>query len=331
MNNNNKKRVRKTPPVSFLSDWSSKDRPWDRHRHDAEQLQAVIENAEADEGWIRRQAERIGLCSPSLEYLLQADETTGEVGLKLSKARFCRVRSCPVCQWRRSLMWLARFYQGMPSATAKHPSGQWVFLTLTVRNCSTGSLKGELSAMGKAWQRLTQRKNGPFRAVLGWIRTVEITRSKTGEAHPHYHALLFVRPSYFGKDFITTEQWSEEWKTALKADYSPVVDVRKVRKSKKVTSIETDALSNAGAEVLKYAVKPSDMLADPKWAIEIIRQTFKTRAIASGGVLKDVLKIEQETNDDLLLKDGVDDVSSLEEESKIYFNYATFYHRYIKI
>ncbi|WP_170869787.1 protein rep, partial [Shigella sonnei] len=25
--------------------------------------------------------------------------------LRLREAHFCRVRHCPVCQWRRSLMW----------------------------------------------------------------------------------------------------------------------------------------------------------------------------------------------------------------------------------
>jgi hypothetical protein len=29
----------------------------------------------------------------------------------LSASRFCRVRTCPVCQWRRSLMWKAKAYQ----------------------------------------------------------------------------------------------------------------------------------------------------------------------------------------------------------------------------
>lgn len=55
------------------------------------------------------------------------------------------------------------------------------------------------------------------------------------------------------------------------------------------------------AETLKYAVKPADMTADPEWFLELTRQTFKRRFVATGGVLKDVLKLEEESDSDLAL------------------------------
>ena len=40
-------------------------------------------------------------------------------------------------------------------------------------------------------------------------------------AHPHYHALLLVKPSYFTKNYIKQSEWVEMWQKALRADYAP--------------------------------------------------------------------------------------------------------------
>ncbi|MDI5829544.1 hypothetical protein MJN51_34485, partial [Salmonella enterica subsp. enterica serovar Kentucky] len=42
----------------------------------------------------------------------------------------------------------------------------------------------------------------------------------------------------------------------------------------------------------------ADMVADPEWFLELTRQTHKRRFVATGGALKDVLKLEQETDQD---------------------------------
>ncbi|PAP01099.1 protein rep, partial [Salmonella enterica] len=67
---------------------------------------------------------------------------------------YCRVRHCPVCQRRRSLMWQARFYQSLPKIVADYPDGRWMFLTLTVRNCAIEDLGVTLTSMNAAFQRM---------------------------------------------------------------------------------------------------------------------------------------------------------------------------------
>ncbi|MCZ7121741.1 protein rep, partial [Salmonella enterica subsp. enterica] len=98
------------------------------------------------------------------------------------------VRHCPVCQWRRSLMWQARFYQSLPRIVAEYPAARWMLLTLPVRNCAIGELGETLSRMNMAFQRLKDRKE--FRPVQGWIRTTEVTRGSDCSAHPHFHTLM---------------------------------------------------------------------------------------------------------------------------------------------
>ena len=43
------------------------------------------------------------------------------------------------------------------------------------------------------------------------------------------------------------------------------------------------------------------MTADAAWFLEMTRQVHKKRFIASGGALKDVLRVEEETDEDLTL------------------------------
>ncbi|MBW4451812.1 MAG: protein rep [Nostoc indistinguendum CM1-VF10] len=75
------------------------------------------------------------ICSELLEFQLVPDESESIFKLKLSDARFCRVRHCPVCQWRRSLMWKARAYKILPQVVTDYPNYRWLFVTLTVKNC----------------------------------------------------------------------------------------------------------------------------------------------------------------------------------------------------
>ena len=72
-------------------------------------------------------ASRIYDCSQILKFAPTPDK------LVLKHAFFCRVRYCPVCQWRRSLLWRAVMFQQLPAIKEKYPSYRWVFLTLTVK------------------------------------------------------------------------------------------------------------------------------------------------------------------------------------------------------
>ncbi len=304
-----------------LAERSPQDAPWDLHRASADGVAGLYGQAEEFE----RLAARMGECSGWLKFGQHVD-TDGVIGLKLRKANFCRVRNCPVCQWRRSLMWKARFYQAMPTLTAD-TKARWVFLTLTVRNCEVKDLRATLQAMSKAWHRLIKRKE--FGQVLGWVRTTEVTRGADGSAHPHFHVLAMVSPSYFGKHYLTREAWALAWKGSMKIDYLPVVDVKAVRDKrtgKAATNADPDTLRGAVAETLKYAVKASDMQADEQWFFELTRQIHRLRFIASGGLMKDLFK-EEESGDDLLLADDPN-AEPDDDVGQLTFNWSPKVQRY---
>ena len=283
-------------PLAILS---PHDKPWDVHKSESMKVARIYAGS-----WAHiKKAERMLLCSGVLEFGEIADEETGEVRFRLLKARFCRVRYCPICQWRRSLLWRAKFYQALPGIIAANPTARFVFLTLTVENCRIEALRETLQSMGKAWNRFTQRK--VFSSVMGWVRTTEVTREKEGYAHPHFHVLLMVPGSYFGRDYVKQEQWAEAWRGALRADYTPVVDVRAVRR-KTGTDPEKTVPHDGLVETLKYSVKPSDMTEAPEWFFAMTEQTHRLRFIATGGLFKDVLKPEEKITEEEMIHLGDD-------------------------
>ena len=316
-NNNNNKAL-------YLTDYNANDKPWDDHRGECDDVGGLYAAA-AD---FERYAVRMADCSGLLRFGWSNNAETGETRLRLREAIFCRVRNCPVCQWRRSLMWQARFYQSLPKIVEVYPSARWVFLTLTIRNCEISELGSTLNAMNIAFKKMTKRKE--FKPVLGWIRTVEVTRGKDGSAHPHFHTLMMVSPSWFKRDYVKHSRWISIWQECLRVSYEPNVDIRPVKTKKfdeeRFESITT-ALQGVVAETLKYAVKPSDMTKDSSWFLELTRQTFKRRFVATGGILKNVLKLEEESDADLALADNVPD-GEADDGSRVAFAWESTERHY---
>ena len=291
-----------------LSEVSPGDKPWDKHRAFADRVESYYANSEFD-----AYSNRIHFCSQLLEFGLQPTDTEA-LKLKLRSARFCRLRHCPVCQWRRSLRWKAKAYQVLPRLVEKYPTHRWVFMTLTLKNCPITELRDTLKGMNKGFQRMVQRKIWP---AVGWLRSAEVTRGRRGDAHPHFHCLLMVKASYFSRGYITQAEWVQLWRECMRLNYNPIMDTRAVR--------EGDKPMQLVPELLKYMTKESDMVADREWFLELTRQLHKMRGIATGGVLKQYLKeLEQEPED--LIGDGDDSIE--EDLMSLYFGWKRLEKRY---
>lgn len=315
--------------LSYLSDVSPQDKPWDKHRKNANKT-ALIYRQKGFE----RNFERIDDCSRIIEFVMRPGFESGRL-FKLAYARFCRVRLCPVCQWRKTKMWRARFFAAVPKILKDYPKHRFLFLTLTVKNCSLEDLRETITLMNKAWGRMTKRKK--FSAV-GWVKSVEITKPKfkKGEsehslkAHPHFHAILMVKPSYFkGKNYLSKEAWSEMWKSCLKVDYNPVVDVRAIKPkfdgSEDVITQHTKSIEKALMETLKYSVKDSDFLNDPDWLEGLTIQLHKTRSVALGGIFKEYISNKEPEN--LINSENADD-EILATEGRLLFGWRDYEKRY---
>ena len=273
----------------FLSDVSPDDKPWDSHKAENQQMQELLTGVEGDD--IERIRERLAECGLWLIFNhTKPDER--ERTFKLYQASFCRVRTCPFCQWRRSLLYTARMLEAMPRIMEIHPTIRILHLTLTVRNVAISGLRECIGELNAAWKRLARRPEWK-RVVRGYVKSIEVTRNEfTGEAHPHIHALVLVPSWYFTTPgyYINKRGWIKLWKNALKSDYSPSVCIQACRQAQGYEKIVR--------EVVKYSTKPQDLLQDADWLVSYIRQVHNLRFFSTGGIVKEILgELEKESED----------------------------------
>jgi plasmid rolling circle replication initiator protein Rep len=194
---------------------------------------------------------RVADCSTFLEfrYFFNVNEK------KLNRANFCKVRLCPMCSWRRSLKIFGQVSKVMDYVEENY-NYRYIFLTLTVENCYGEDLKKTLDNMTDSFNRMTRRK--AFKqSIKGYFRSLEITYNKECNTyHPHFHLILAVNESYFTDKnyYLSQKKWTNLWKDCLKVDYTPVVDVRRIKKD------DNNKFGKAVAETAKYTVKSEDFI-----------------------------------------------------------------------
>jgi plasmid rolling circle replication initiator protein Rep len=309
------------PPVAEgmpLSEYSERDASWDYHKAEALEVAAMYATSKAH----ALRAERMRLCARHLEFVETVDKQTGAVSTKLHHAMFCHNRYCPICAWRRSLFWKAKFHKALPEIMEQYPKSRFIFLTLTVRNMPVNKLRKSLQSMNKAWSRLVKRVQ--FNAVQGWVRSTEVTRDKNGDCHPHFHVMLMVDGSYFSENYVKHSEWVRAWREVMRIDYDPIVNVKAI-KAKNSKSVD---LSDAIAETLKYSVKVADLRSSDDWLIEMTEQTSRLRFIATGGVFKDILKSPEEITDEDMIH--TDDETETAQDIKriLIFKWSDYSNQY---
>ncbi len=328
------------PPDVYLSDVSDRDRPWDKHAHQRELVSSLYRLSTDEDSDFWRYADRMNDCSQLLDFIVKSNDA-GEFKLKLQTARFCRVRHCPVCQWRKSMMWRGRFINTIPKILKNHPNHRFIFLTLTIKSPELEELRSTITQMNKGWERLVKLKKFP---AEGFVKSLEVTRGKDDRPHPHFHALLMVPNSYFaGRSYMSQSCWQKLWQNSLRIDYSPQVDVRCVR-DKKGSTFGLEAIKAGVLETLKYSVKPGDLTGEADedesgdlvnntrnwfnstWLLELTRQMHNVRAISIGGVLKKYFS--EDDPEDLIHPEGQELDEILEDDLHLFFGWRSSVKKY---
>lgn len=207
-------------------------------------------------------AERVSSCGTFLEFALQQSSDTWH----LRKANFCRDRLCPMCSWRRSYKIYAQISQIMNVIEKEYA---FLFLTLTVPNCSAVTLSDTIDRLQLGWRKLIHNNKRFKSSVKGFFRVLEVTRNKDrfspsyNTYHPHFHVILAVDKGYFkSRDYINHSEWLELWRKAMRDPSITQVDIRRCRNKNELAEGEqfSKSLSSAVAEVAKYSVKSADYL-----------------------------------------------------------------------
>jgi plasmid rolling circle replication initiator protein Rep len=327
----------------YLSELSPKDKGFDFQKRQSGIVADLYSGTEFD-----RYSERISNCNLFLGFELGLD-FDGLVSLKLSNAGFCKVRHCIACQSRGSFMWRTRFFHALPKILEDYSSSRYIFLTLTVKNPRVEDLRAEINLMNKAWQRLIQRKVWP---ALGTIKSIEVTRERdkdtgkfTGYAHPHIHAVLMVRSSYFANNYISHTEWMNLWKDCLRVEYDPVVHIKAINPRNGSVEDTKKAIIKSLFETFKYTIKPQDLIGmmgdkldsdlkvkqfeeNRQWLVEITKQMHAVKSFYALGCFKNYLRDDIENLDFVHDADDSADKHDI-ELGKIWFGWKDMLKRYI--
>lgn len=260
--------------------------PWIERRKKAVKLAQIYEKA----GYILY-AERARSCATWLQFQAMGDGTK-----MLSAANFCALRLCPMCISRRAKRNALKLSKVM-DAVEVDKKCRFLFLTLTVQNCDGRDLESTIKALLYGWVKLIRHREIE-RAAGGWFRALEITRNKkTGQYHPHIHAILAVPPEYFDTKsnlYITQKSWREHWQLACGLDYDPSVRISTTKARGNCDS----ATRSATVEAAKYATKDSEYISSKlsmKKAVQIVTDyteaLFRKRLTAFGGWMKETAKL----------------------------------------
>lgn len=207
----------------------------------------------------------IANCSQRLN--LRFKFINGQLGpAQVVNGLLCNRRLCPFCEWRRTRAWRARLLGGLQSFKSEQHKISAIFLTLTMRNCQLYELRDSINHLHSSFKRLSVVRDFPVQA---WFRRTEVTVNKGircggplfgSSVHPHIHALLLVRPSYWSRDYWSQLRWQQEWQMAANLDYAPVIDIRRTRAKTSPGSQPSDPSLASILEAAKYSTKATDLL-----------------------------------------------------------------------
>lgn len=277
------------PTGEKLVDYSAtgKKRKWDLHKQENLKLVELYKQAIKINSSVisPKRLQDLADCANQLEYLQDA-----EGNKKLYKTYFCRVRLCPMCQWRRSLKLFSQVSKITDYINQQNNQVRYLFITLTQKNCNGSELVQEINKINKSFSLLVDKTKrvqpaSKFKKMLlGYIKSTEVTYNpKTKTYHPHLHCIFAVQGEYFNKaNYINKNSWRAIWADLLKIDYLPQIDVQAIKPTRQQKAV---------AELAKYPAKVSSILNLPEaQAVQVVMDLttlcYKRRFVAFGGIFK---------------------------------------------
>lgn len=188
----------------------------------------------------------------------------------IRRYRTCRKYTlCPACAMARAVRAIRAYWPRVREIMTEQPEAKLALLTLTVRDGPDVLERTEhlISSFGRLLARRRDalkkaRAHSEMRATLGGLAAVEVKRGRSsGEWHPHIHAVVVL------DRWLNVYRLAEEW-LSITGD-SRVIDARALHGflNGNIEECKWDLL-----EVLRYALKFSDMLYGDNWeAAEALR------------------------------------------------------------
>ena len=324
-NNNNENGIIEIGTGEILSDKkpNGEEKPWKKHKVNSLKLHGLYEKALIKDNDLitENRLQSLEQCGNNL--LFSVNDKNEK---RLKGANFCRLRTCPMCNWRKSLKMFSQANKIANKIIEQNSSTRFLFITFTVKNCEADKLSQTIDMMNKGFKDLTNKNrklaitNKFKNNMLGYIRAMEVTYNQEKNTyHPHIHCIFAVKAQYFTKGYIKKSDWQYIWGECCNTEYEPIVNVKTVKNS----------TSKAVAEVAKYPIKIDDLVNydNEKKAIKALIVFTKVlkgrRLITFGGVFAEARKLlkldDIETGDLIHIED--EQKENFQEIKKVLFKF----------
>jgi hypothetical protein len=179
-----------------------------------------------------------------------------------------------------------------------YPSHQFYSALFTLKNCDVTETGETIKLINQSLAKLWKRKE--FKDFInskkyesGYLKCIEVPKSENDvdEYNVHCHIILHLPNSYSnGRNYISVKNLTELWKSVIKVDYDPYVNIKQLKTHKDIV------------KSLKYDVKlftqfyDNFNLDDEKELLSILKLFIHTkykRFMHTNGTLK---KLFQEAN-----------------------------------
>ena len=240
-------------------------------------------------------AKKIALCGSSVKIL----ECTDCYAPHFDGAYNCKDKFCPVCQKKRSLLWLTKM---IPICDELLSRGYRMYmLTYTIRTNKNQSLKECLNLLNCGFRYMTnghRRYTKVFNdLILGGVRSLEVklgedheTKEITGIWHPHLHMLVCVKSNMPFRDLhkLLSDMWNDCLNTINRSEdlYLGSVNIRSIK-----ANSNRQALLDQLCEVFKYMTKFDWQNTDKVY--EMVTTLHKVKMQISFGNFKSLLSEKQ--------------------------------------
>ena len=319
----------------ILQDFSTtgKERPWKLHKRENLRLVEIYKMTKEKKLNLISDSRLFDLehCADTLLFMQNAEGKK-----KLKSANFCRLRLCPMCQWRRSLKMFGQVQMITDKILERDKSTRFLFATFTVKNVDAENLETCINILNNKFLYLVSRNKtfAPAKKLkqnlLGYLKAVEVTyNTKDKTYHPHLHVIFAVKSTFFKnkQNYMTKKEWIELWQKALGVDYKPQTDIR---------AIKTNT-GKAIAEVAKYPVKTAPILSlNDDEAVEVLKTLTlslnKKRFVSYGGIFKTIkqeLKLQDVETDKDLVNTDIEQQERFNAVTAVLFKYNFKFGCYI--
>ena len=325
-NNNNENGILEIGTGEILSDKrpNGEEKPWKKHKVNSLKLHSLYGKALKIDNSVITESRMKNLEECGNNLLFSVNDKNEK---KFKGAYFCRLRTCPMCNWRKSLKMFGQTNKIANKILEQNSSTRFLFVTFTVKNCPAEKLEETINLMNQGFKDLTNKNrkiscSAKFKNnMLGYMRAIEVTYNQQEDTyHPHIHCIFAVKAGYFkGNSYIKKSDWQYIWGECCNTEYEPIVKVQTIKNS----------TAKAVAEVAKYPVKMDELANydNENKAIQALIVFTKIlkgrRLITFGGVFTEArkqLKLDDvETGDLINLED--EQKENFQEVKKVLFMY----------